>query len=146
MNNPVDTRAMFQHKGRSHKPTWNGDNRKFIANVLPFLCLSDRNRYVIRFAYGLLNEGDHSYEMESDGVTGYRDAPFLADIDIKNPAGVAHDALNRCPNHTTPNTHRWTLKETNRVLREVAPVFGYGKAEAWLMWAVVCVTKGIWWQ
>lgn len=123
---------------------WAADNRRFvIEDWLPHLCAPPDVLQVIRWAYGYDGEVK-SYEHASDGSTGVPDRAMNGLI--KEPAGVAHDYLNRCPRHITPDGHRWTMLETCAWYRRALIVFGYHPAHARLRQLGLVISSPCWWR
>ena len=117
---------------------WNGDNSIFVVqDWLPRLNAPSDVLKVIRWAYGY-DGSPHSWEMLSDGSTIVSDEAMNGLI--KGPPGVAHDYLNRTPNHQTPDEHTWTCAQTNRLYRRACKVFGYSWLRRWVRWVGLQVT------
>lgn len=122
--------------------SWHGDNSWYIASILPSLRLSDADKRVLRWAYGL--DGGKSYELESDGETVVCDL-YLDGI-IKAPPGVCHDYVNRVPGHETPDGHRWTPWQANALYRRVCKAFGYSFGVRWRRWLGLSISYCKWWK
>ena len=133
------------HLCQSPELGWDKDNSDFIlGTILPVLHLSDADKRVISWAYSpwpILN--GKTYEHVSDGETLVRDL-FIGGA-IKSPAGVAHDFLNRIPNHTTPDGHKWTRSQANRLYLRVMKAIGYPFMLRWRRYLGVAVTR-FWWR
>jgi len=101
--------------------TWHSDNRWFVAGFLvPNLKLSDSDKDVLREAYGWPD--GQNWELVSDGETLVAD--WFLDGQVKNPAGVAHDFINRVSGHSTQDGHVWTAWQSNALYRRVQKALG----------------------
>ena len=130
---------------RRHKQefVYDGDNSVFVVwHLLPFLHLSERDKQVVRWAYGYDGESKN-YEIESDGETFVKD--WVLGGKIKSPQGVTHDYTNRVPDHQTPDGHVWTRPESNNLYYRISAATGY----PWLLrscrWLFVTVWP-FWWK
>ena len=121
-----------------------GDNRAFVIEEwLPELIGPPYVKQVIRWAYGY-DGSDRSYEIESDGSTDVPDASMNGLI--KEPCGVSHDMLNRVKDHTTPDGHVWTAKESCAFYRKAMQMYGYPKWRRWIRYWGLRFTAWHWWR
>lgn len=137
-------KADMEHLKDAHQDLrYHGDNSEFVVlSVLPFLKLSEYDKQVMRWAYGYDGE-KKNYELESDGETGVKD--YFLNGDIKSPAGVVHDYINRVPEHTTPDGKVWTRQQSNQLYLRIAKALGYPPLLRWRRWAFLSLTR-FWWK
>ena len=136
--------------------TWDGDNREVVQHILiPNLALSDDDKATMQWAYA---EG---YELRSDGETAVPDrfmrhgGKYLRlsprKPKLKSPAGVTHDAVNRVPDHRTPDGQQWTIPQANGLYRRVMKALNKVDPGSyyWLVryrrWLGVTTYRG-WWR
>ena len=122
---------------------WDGDNSGYVVGMLPLLKLSEKDKYIIRWAYG--KEVPYkSWEQESDGETLVKD--WYLNGSMKNPAGVVHDALNRAYKHRTPDGHVWTWWEANAIYFRIQVALGSGYRLAVRRWFGLTISVFSWWR
>ena len=123
--------------------SWDGDNSYFVVQILlPNLDLSDDDKHHLAMAYGYNGE-KKSYEPDSDGETIVKD--FFLNGKIKAPQGVAHDYINRVPNHTTPDGKVWTRQQSNNFYYRISRAIGYPFAVRFRRWLALTLTS-YWWR
>jgi hypothetical protein len=130
---------VLRNKSIRDQLKWDGDNSWFLVDfVIPNLKLSDDDKRVMRWAY------ENGWEEKSDGETGVKDM-FLGGV-IKDPAGVVHDYINRVQNHTTPDGHKWTARESNALYRRIKKALGAGFRLRWRRWIGLTLSSWKWWK
>ena len=140
--NPHD----IHHLAPDTEGKWDADNSDFVlGDLLPFLQLSDADKQVIEWCYTPWPWLDGlTYEQDSDGETLVHDT-FLNGT-IKSPAGVSHDGINRWPEHTTPDGHKWTAMQANKMYLRISKSLGYGISRRWRRFLGVTVSIPFWWK
>ncbi len=139
-----DIKKVVKDRTDRFELSWNGDNVDFMVHTLiPNLKLSNFDKYIMTWAY------EEGWEMISDGETIVKDT-FLNGV-IKCPAGVIHDAINRCDDHTTPGNgvfpeKVWGVMATNAIYYRIHRALGTGWFLRVRRWVVVSVSWFQWWR